>query len=171
MANLWNEVTTWLSEATRSAVKETEELARRGKIKFDMLKVSRELKDKFSELGGVVYELLQKDSRTSIKADSKVKTVALEIKNLEGELNKLKDQEKDLTASPGKKKTAKKQEPKKTGTKSGSAKKPAARKTTKKTSSGTKTTTQKKSRNATGTTAKKSTKKLAPKTESTTRKK
>jgi hypothetical protein len=171
MANLWNEVTIWLSEATRSAVKETEELARRGKIKFDMLKVSRELKDKFSELGGVVYELLQKDSKTTIKANPKVKTLALQIKNLEGELNKLKNQEENLIVSPGKKKTAKKHQPKKTEPKTKSTQKTVTKKAPKKTASGAKKTTQKKSPKAASTTARKTTKEPAPKTKSTNKKK
>lgn len=123
MSDLWKEVTTWLSEATRSAIKETEDLARRGRVKMELLGINTALSDKFAALGGVVYEIIKKGERGSIKANAKVKKLVAEIAKLETQLQVHK-------------KEAGEKEPKQ------ASKKPGAKKsTTKKKSSSTRKTT------------------------------
>jgi len=86
MSNLWKEVTNWLSETTKSAIKETEDLARRGRVKMEILGINTALSDKFAALGGVVYEIIKKGGRSSIKANAKVKKLVAEIARLEAQL-------------------------------------------------------------------------------------
>ncbi len=90
MSVLWKDVRNWLADATKSAIKETEDLARRGRIKMEILGINTALNDKFLALGGVVYELLKKGERTSIKNDEKVKKLVAEIAKLETQLGAMK---------------------------------------------------------------------------------
>ena len=120
MSDLWKEVTTWLSEATRSAIKETEDLARRGRVKTELLGINTALSDKFAALGGVVYEIIKRPGRGSIKANAKVKKLVAEIAKLEAQLRAKK------TTTGATKKT---QGAKKPATKA-SGKKPSSRKKT-----------------------------------------
>jgi hypothetical protein len=96
MTDLWKEVTTWLSEATKSAIKETEDLARRGRIKMEILGINTALNDKFTALGGVVYEIIRKGGRSSIKNNTKVKKLAIEIAELEARLARTKKMEEPV---------------------------------------------------------------------------
>ncbi|MBN2378352.1 hypothetical protein JXM67_00920 [candidate division WOR-3 bacterium] len=107
--NLWQEVTTWLTDATRTAVKETEELARKGRIKLDMLNVNKKIQETFSELGGVVYALIQAESR-SIKTDTKVKELTERIKELEAKLDELKKEEESMKETKEAEKATKEKE-------------------------------------------------------------
>lgn len=102
MSNLWKEVTNWLSETTKSAIKETEDLARRGRVKMEILGINTALSDKFAALGGVVYEIIKKGGRSSIKANAKVKKLLAEIARLEAQLRAKKQgtgKKKPKTAS------------------------------------------------------------------------
>lgn len=134
MSDLWKDVKTWLTDSTRSALKETEELARRGRIKMELLGINTALNDKFVELGGVVYELIRKSSRTSIKTDVKVKRLVAEIKELEQKLRRSdKGVIKSRREKTGKNKTVRK---KTTLSKSSTASKKASVKSSRVSASG-----------------------------------
>ena len=120
MSDLWKEVTTWLSETTRSAIKETEDLARRGRVKTELLGINTALSDKFAALGGVVYEIIKKPGRGSIKANAKVKKLVAEIARLEAQLRAKKTTTEAAKKTQGTKKSATK----------ASGKKPSSRKKT-----------------------------------------
>jgi len=120
MSDLWKEVTTWLSETTRSAIKETEDLARRGRVKTELLGINTALSDKFAALGGVVYEIIKKPERGSIKANAKVKKLVAEIARLEAQLRAKKTTTEAAKKTQGTKKSATK----------ASGKKPSSRKKT-----------------------------------------
>jgi len=104
MSDLWREVTTWLAEATRSAIKETEELARRGRFKVEMLGINTALQDRFAALGGTVYEILKRGGRASIKTNPKVKKLVEEIEALEARLHEAKGGETPVKKKPAAKK-------------------------------------------------------------------
>ncbi|MCK4335039.1 hypothetical protein KAX06_09710 [candidate division WOR-3 bacterium] len=123
MSDLWKEVTTWLSEATRSAIKETEDLARRGRVKMELLGINTALSDKFAALGGVVYEIIKKPGRGSIKANAKVKKLVAEIAKLEAQLRT----KKTTTGTAKRTQGAKKSATKASGKKPSSTKKTTAR--------------------------------------------
>lgn len=110
MSDLWKEVTTWLSEATKSAIKETEDLARRGRVRMEVLGINTALSDRFVALGGVVYEIVKKGERRSIKANAKVKKLVAEIAELEAQLKAHKKEagekeSKQASKKPGAKKS------------------------------------------------------------------
>ena len=131
MSDLWKEVTTWLSEATRSAIKETEDLARRGRVKMELLGINTALSDKFAALGGVVYEIIKKPGRGSIKANAKVKKLVAEIARLEAQLRASKQKKETPKASrkSSTRKTTAKKTPSKRATKKASGKKSSEGKT------------------------------------------
>lgn len=144
MSDLWKEVTTWLSEATKSAIKETEDLARRGRVRMEVLGINTALSDRFVALGGVVYEIIKKGERGSIKSNAKVKKLVAEITRLEAQLRakKQKTGKKESKTASKKNSTAKKtttgaakktQGAKKSATKASGKKPSSTKKTTAKT--------------------------------------
>lgn len=131
MSDLWKEVTNWLSETTKSAIKETEDLARRGRVKMEILGINTALSDKFAALGGVVYEIIKKGGRSSIKANTKVKKLVAEIARLEAQLRASKQKKETPKASrkSSTRKTTAKKTPSKRATKKASGKKSSEGKT------------------------------------------
>lgn len=106
MSALWKEVTSWLSEATKSAVKETEDLAKKGRIKLEILGINTALNDKFAALGGVVYELAKNEKSGPIKNNPQVKKLVAEIASLETKLRSHKPTgKKTATGKSSSKKT------------------------------------------------------------------
>ncbi len=94
MPDLWKEVASWLAEATRSAIKETEDFARRGRLKFDVLGINTALQDKFAALGGVIYSMASgKENPSAIFKDPRVKKLLVEISELEGSLKEARKAE------------------------------------------------------------------------------
>lgn len=88
MAGLWDDVRSWLSDATRSAVKEAEDLTRRGRLKFEMMNLNRQLERAFADLGGRAYELLAKRRVADLGSDEEVVRHLERIKGLEQELKR-----------------------------------------------------------------------------------
>ncbi|MFO7676689.1 MAG: hypothetical protein R6X12_10285 [bacterium] len=54
--SLWDDVREWLSDATRTAMREAEDLTRRGKLKLEMMNLSGRLERRLAEFGSRVYE-------------------------------------------------------------------------------------------------------------------
>ncbi len=141
MSNLWNEVTSWLSDATKSALKETEDLALRGKFRIELLGLNTALHDKFAALGGIVYDLIKQGKTANIKNDAKVKKLVEEIADLELNLRKkqsstsskttVRKQKKSAKPSVRSKSTTKKKSPTaRKKVKTSTAKKPTSKKST-----------------------------------------
>ena len=85
---LWDDVKKWLSDATKTAVKEAEDLTRKGKLKMQILSLNRKIEKSFAELGGFIYETYGKKKDTPF--DSKIKERFRKIKRLESQLRKKK---------------------------------------------------------------------------------
>lgn len=147
MSNLWKEVTSWLSDATRSAIKETEGLARKGHLKLEILGINTALHDKFAALGGIVYELMKNKKDSAIGSDTQVTKLALEIAGLETQLRAKKSKGKKVSASQkqtvSKKQTGKKQATRPSSKKATTTKKKPQKSAAKKTQA-PKTATKKK---------------------------
>ncbi len=75
----------WLSDATHSAIKEAEDLTRRGRLKLEILNMSRQIERKLAELGKLVYRQLSTEPDSPIAADGRIKQLVEKIAKLEAE--------------------------------------------------------------------------------------
>jgi hypothetical protein len=53
---IWDDVRVWLTDATRTAMKEAEDLTRRGRLKMEMLRLNHDVERARAALGGRVHE-------------------------------------------------------------------------------------------------------------------
>jgi hypothetical protein len=83
---LWDDVRGWLTDATRSAIREAEDLSRRGRLKFDILNLSRRIEKRMAKLGGLVYSRALANPDVPVSLDDDAKNVLQEIARLETEL-------------------------------------------------------------------------------------
>jgi len=83
---VWDDVRLWLTDATKTALKEAEDLTRRGRLKMDLVRVSREIEKKMADLGAKVYARLTKNPDAPLVADEELKRLMREIAKLESEL-------------------------------------------------------------------------------------
>ena len=89
---LWDDVRGWLTDATRTAIREAEDLSRRGRLKLDILNLSRRVDRQMAKLGGMVYDRAPADPDAPFSLDDDTKKVLREIAGLETELNKTKQE-------------------------------------------------------------------------------
>jgi hypothetical protein len=82
--SLWDDVATWLTGAAGTAIREAEDLTRRGRLKMEILGLSQQTEKAMAKLGGRVYRLL--DSGADLSADSEVGQLMAELRRLEAEL-------------------------------------------------------------------------------------
>lgn len=87
---LWDDLRLWLADATNAALKEAEDLTRRGHLKMELLRVSRELEKKMAELGGLVYERWSDSPDTPLAPDERIGRLLGEIERLEAERQELR---------------------------------------------------------------------------------
>ncbi len=83
---LWDDVRVWLGDATRSAIKEAEDLTRRGRLKVELFRLSREIERAMARLGGRVYDRLSRTPEEPITPDDELKRLYREIARLESDL-------------------------------------------------------------------------------------
>jgi len=84
---LWDDVRVWLTDATRSAIKEAEDLSRRGRLKMDLLRLSRDIEKTMAKLGGKVYNRVSKSPDAPVVLDDELNRLVREIARLESELH------------------------------------------------------------------------------------
>jgi hypothetical protein len=84
---LWDDVRVWLGDATRTAVKEAEDLTRRGRLKLELLRLSRDIEKAMAKLGGKVYDRMKKSPDEPVVADEDIRRVTRDIARLETELH------------------------------------------------------------------------------------
>ena len=82
---LWEDVRDWLSDATRSAIREAEDLTRRGRLKMDIVNLSRQVEKRMAELGGVVYDRLSSTPDAPVVTDEEIRGLVRKIAGLESE--------------------------------------------------------------------------------------
>ncbi|UCF05638.1 MAG: hypothetical protein JSV33_00965 [bacterium] len=93
MDTLWDKVKKNLGEWYVAAYDKTDELARIGKKKVEIVGVNRAIEKHLSELGGKVYDLIEeKKAKKPIAKDEHVLRLIEEIKDLERQL-KVKEEE------------------------------------------------------------------------------
>ena len=82
---LWEDVRDWLTDATRTAIREAEDLSRRGRLKMEIMNLSRKIEKKLAELGGVVYDRVSKEPDTGFVIDAPIRQRIQTIAKLESE--------------------------------------------------------------------------------------
>jgi hypothetical protein len=83
---LWGDVRVWLTDATKTALKEAEDLTRHGRLKMDLMRTSREIEKKMADLGAKVYARFSRNPDVPVVADEELKRLMQEIARLEAEL-------------------------------------------------------------------------------------
>jgi len=84
----WKDVQKWIGETTSSAVRESKELARKGRIQYDIIGIKHHMSEYLTELGGLVYQLVDRDKNPAIADNDKVKELVARIRELETELER-----------------------------------------------------------------------------------
>ena len=95
---LWDDIRLWLADATTAAIKEAEDLTRRGRLKMELMRVSRDIEKNLTRLGGKVYGRWSREPDVAIAADDELRKAIREIARLEAELHTLQqeyDEEKN----------------------------------------------------------------------------
>lgn len=83
--SLWDEVAGWLTGTADSAIREAEDLTRRGRLKMEMMRLSRDIEKVMARLGGRVYRLIE-SGEDALTTDDEVVKLAAELRELEAEL-------------------------------------------------------------------------------------
>ena len=89
------DISKWLSDATNTAVRESKELARKGKLQVDIMGLKHQTAQALTELGIQTYQLIQKDKTEKIATDARIQELVTKVHDLE---LKLKRAEKDKKA-------------------------------------------------------------------------
>lgn len=89
---LWDDIRLWLTDATSAAVKEAEDLTRRGRLKMELMRVSREIEKNLTRLGSKVHARWSREPEAAIAADDEFRKTTREIARLEAELRTLQQE-------------------------------------------------------------------------------
>ena len=85
---LWDDVRLWMTDATKNALKEAEDLTRRGRLKMELVRLSRELEKKMADLGVKVYARYSKTPDAPIAVDDELRGLMRDIAKIESEITK-----------------------------------------------------------------------------------
>ena len=85
---IWDDVRVWLTDATKTALKEAEDLTSRGRLKMDLVRLSHELEKKMAELGVKVYGRYSKTPDAPIAVDDELRSLIREIARIEADVAK-----------------------------------------------------------------------------------
>jgi uncharacterized membrane protein len=85
---LWDDVRVWLSDATKTALKEAEDLTRRGRLKMELVRLSHELEKKMADLGVKVYGRYSKTPDAPIAVDDELRALMRDIARIQAEIEK-----------------------------------------------------------------------------------
>jgi hypothetical protein len=85
---IWDDVRLWLTDATKTALKEAEDLTRRGRLKMDLVRLSRELEKKMADLGVKVYGRYSRTPDAPIAVDDELRGLMRDIAKIESEVAK-----------------------------------------------------------------------------------
>lgn len=96
MTSFWDKLNHGIKEGIQAISEKTEKFTKIGRIKLSILATKRDLEKKFIELGGRVYQIMDKETDARIGSDKQLKSLVEDIKVLEEKLKKL---EKDLEQS------------------------------------------------------------------------
>ncbi|HPD25730.1 MAG TPA: hypothetical protein P5078_01705 [Candidatus Marinimicrobia bacterium] len=94
-------------ELSREAAEKAEEMTQLGKIKLDIFQIKKDIDKNYTELGRVVYGLLNQNTKGNLIKNEKVASLVNSIKELEKKLKdkeaqyyKIQESSKENTAKP-----------------------------------------------------------------------
>ncbi len=85
---IWDDVRLWMTDATKNALKEAEDLTRRGRLKMDLVRLSRELEKKMADLGVKVYGRYSKTPDAPIAVDDELRALMRDIAKIQSDVEK-----------------------------------------------------------------------------------
>ncbi len=85
---IWDDVRLWMTDATKTALKEAEDLTRRGRLKMELVRLSHELEKKMADLGAKTYRRYSKAPDSPIAIDDELRPLLRDIAKLEDEVAK-----------------------------------------------------------------------------------
>jgi hypothetical protein len=85
---LWSDVRMWMTDATKTALKEAEDLTRRGRLKMELVRLSHELEKKMADLGVKVYGRYAKTPDAPIAVDDELRALMREIAKIQADIEK-----------------------------------------------------------------------------------
>jgi hypothetical protein len=85
---IWDDVRVWLTDATKTALKEAEDLTRRGRLKMDLVRLSRELEKKMADLGVKVYGRYSRTPDAPITVDDELRGLMRDIAKIQADVEK-----------------------------------------------------------------------------------
>lgn len=84
--SLWDDIRVWLTDATRSAMREAEDFSRRGRLKLEIIRTSHEIERQLCRLGGMLYAQVAVNPEAPVTLTSEQRKLIQEIARLEAEL-------------------------------------------------------------------------------------
>ena len=85
---IWDDVRLWMTDATKTALREAEDLTRRGRLKMDLVRLGRELEKKMADLGVKVYGRYSKAPDAPIAVDDELRTLMRDIAKIQSDVEK-----------------------------------------------------------------------------------
>jgi len=102
-AKLWEDIKKSATEAISYVSEKTEELTAVGKLKLEISSLRRKLEARFKDLGGLVYDRVEKGQAGALAEDDEIKKLVTEISTLEKQLRAKEEELRNV----GKKETPK----------------------------------------------------------------
>jgi hypothetical protein len=84
----WKDVSKWLTDAGNTAIREGRELARKGRVEYDILALRHKITQTMTELGSTVYQLLDKQKEADVAGNENVKDLLAGLHDLELKLKR-----------------------------------------------------------------------------------
>jgi hypothetical protein len=85
---IWDDVRLWMTDATKTALREAEDLTRRGRLKMDLVRLGRELEKKMADLGVKVYGRYSKTPDAPIAVDDELRALMRDIAKIQADVEK-----------------------------------------------------------------------------------
>ncbi len=107
MDSLWDKIKQSLIDSASVAAEKAEYLGKIGRARLDIAETRHAIRDRFADLGGLVYESLQSDDAADLVGKPEIKGLIDTISELEDELKSreealslLRAEETEATADP-----------------------------------------------------------------------
>ena len=99
-----------IQEGMSALAAKTDELTQKGKIKFEIMSLKRDIDKNFTELGKVVYSLLTNEAKSTIAEDDSVKSIQGKLDGLNEKLSAKKSEYESVSPQNNESKSTSKEE-------------------------------------------------------------